>query len=329
MTVDPFPDIRAADDLADTSRFAVVPVPDEAGLAGQVRLVVERATDRRWFVKAATAEFDAANEVICGRLAQALGLARPRARFVAGRGDLVLIQHVADQPDEGELLAAGVDIAGEPSLFGPDEAALGRLAQDLADPTSLVGELLVAFLVDNDDGGNDRNWLVLSLAGRAPLKRIVAIDQGFALLGPMATGEHRRGLARGTDALHWGVSGIQATAQAPAARATASSTSQQARGRWPARHSGSGQRPAAGPVALGDHSPTSTHPGRRPFCGIARVTAGLSLDPMLPYHLTAQQQAQRCLCGRYLAWQVLGAGTKDGVPLTNVSPAPNETAGRR
>jgi hypothetical protein len=40
-----------------------------------------------------------------------------------------------------------------------------------------------AFLVDNDDGGNDRNWLVLSVAGRAPLKRIVAIDQGFALLG--------------------------------------------------------------------------------------------------------------------------------------------------
>jgi hypothetical protein len=32
---------------------------------------------------------------------------------------------------------------------------------------------------------------------------------------------------------------------------------------------------------------------------------------MLPYHLTAQQQAQRCLGGRYLAWQVLGAGTQD------------------
>lgn len=183
MTADPFPDIHTGDDLADTSRFAVVPVLDEAGLAGQVRLVVERATGRRWFAKAATAEFDAANEVICARLAQTLGLARPQARFVPGRADLVLVQHVADHPDEGELLAAGVDIAGEPSLFGPDEAALGRLAQDLADPASLVGELLVAFLVDNDDGGNDRNWLVLSLAGRAPLKRIVAIDQGFALLG--------------------------------------------------------------------------------------------------------------------------------------------------
>jgi hypothetical protein len=68
-------------------------------------------------------------------------------------------------------------------VFGPDQAALGRLAQDLADPASLVDELLFAFLVDNDDAGNDRNWLVLSLAGRAPLKRIVAIDQGFALLG--------------------------------------------------------------------------------------------------------------------------------------------------
>jgi hypothetical protein len=183
MTVDPFPDIRTADDLADTSRFALIPVPDEAGLAGQVRLVVEQATGRRWFAKAATAEFDAANEVICARLAQPLGLARPRAAFVAGRGDLVLIQHVADHPDQGELLAAGVDIAGEPSLFGPDQAALGRLAQDLADPASLLSELLGAFLVDNDDAGNDRNWLVLSLAGRAPLKRIVAIDQGFALLG--------------------------------------------------------------------------------------------------------------------------------------------------
>jgi hypothetical protein len=32
---------------------------------------------------------------------------------------------------------------------------------------------------------------------------------------------------------------------------------------------------------------------------------------MLPYHLTVQQQALRCLCGRYLAWQVLGAGTQD------------------
>ena len=183
MTVDPFPELGTADDLADTSRFAVVPVPDEAGLAGQVRLVVEQATGRRWFAKAATARFDAANEVICARLAQALGLARPRAAFVPGRGDLVLIQHVADHPDEGELLAAGVDITGEPSLFGPDQAALGRLAQDLADPASLVSELLFAFLVDNDDGGNDRNWLVMSLAGREPLKRIVAIDQGFALLG--------------------------------------------------------------------------------------------------------------------------------------------------
>jgi hypothetical protein len=132
MTVDSFPDIRTADDLADTGRFAVVPVPDEAGLAGQVRLVIEQVTGRRWFAKAATAEFDAANEVICARLAQALGLPRPRAAFVAGRGDLVLIQHVADHPDEGELLAAGVDIAGEPSLFGPGEVALGRLAQDLA-----------------------------------------------------------------------------------------------------------------------------------------------------------------------------------------------------
>jgi hypothetical protein len=152
MTVDPFPGVSAADDLADTGRFAVVPVPDEAGLAGQVRLVVERATGRRWFAKAATAEFDAANEVITARLAQALGLPRPQAAFVPGRGDLVLIQHVADHPDDGELLAAGVDIAGEPSLFGPDEAALGRLAQDLADPASLVCELLFAFLVDNDDG---------------------------------------------------------------------------------------------------------------------------------------------------------------------------------
>jgi hypothetical protein len=183
MTIDPFPDLRAADDLADTSRFAIIPVPDEAGLAGQVRLVIEKATGRRWFAKAATVDFDAANEVICARLAQALRLARPQARFVAGREDLVLIQHVADHPNEGELLAAGVDIAGEPSLFGPDQAALGRLAQDLADPASLVDELLFAFLVDNDDAGNDRNWLVLSLAGRAPLKRIVAIDQGFALLG--------------------------------------------------------------------------------------------------------------------------------------------------
>ncbi len=107
--------------------------------------------------------------MICARLAQPLGLPRPQARFVPGRadrGDLVLIHHVADQPDEGELLAAGVDIAGEPSLFGPDQAALGRLAQELADPASLVGELLVAFLVDNDDAGNDRNWLELSLAGR-------------------------------------------------------------------------------------------------------------------------------------------------------------------
>jgi hypothetical protein len=183
MTVDAFPELRAADDLADTSRFTLIPVPDEAGLAGQVRLVVEQATGRRWFAKAATVDFDAANEVICARLAQGLGLARPRAAFVPGRGDLVLIQHVADHPDQGELLAAGVDLAGEPSLFGPDEAALGRLAQDLADPARLVGELLFAFLVDNDDAGNDRNWLVLSLAGRAPLKQLVAIDQGFALFG--------------------------------------------------------------------------------------------------------------------------------------------------
>jgi hypothetical protein len=115
MTVDPFPELRAADDLADTSRFTIIPVPDEAGLAGQVRPVVEHATGRRWFAKAAAAEFDAANEVICARLAQPLRLARPQATFVAGRGDLVLIQHVADHPDEGELLAAGVDIAGEPS----------------------------------------------------------------------------------------------------------------------------------------------------------------------------------------------------------------------
>jgi hypothetical protein len=183
MTVDPFPEIRTADDLADTSRFALIPVPDEAGLAGQVRLVVEQATGRRWFAKAATAQFDAANEVICGRLAQALELAKPGVAFVPGRDDLVLVQHVADHPDEGELLAAGVDIAGEPSLFGPDEAALGRLAHDLADPATLVSELLFAFLVDNDDGGNDRNWLVMSLAGRGPLKRIVTIDYGFALLG--------------------------------------------------------------------------------------------------------------------------------------------------
>ena len=183
MTVDPFPELRTADDLVDTDRFTLIPIPNEAGLAGQVRLVVERATGRRWFAKAATAEFDAANEVITARLAQALGLPRPQAAFVPGRGDLVLIQHVADHPDDGELLAAGVDIAGEPSLFGPDEAALGRLAQDLADSTSLLTELLFAFLVDNDDGGNDRNWLVMSLAGREPLKRIVAIDQGFALLG--------------------------------------------------------------------------------------------------------------------------------------------------
>jgi hypothetical protein len=50
---------------------------------------------------------------------------------------------------------------------------------------------------------------------------------------------------------------------------------------------GQGQRPAgAGPVA--------------------HVQTGL----MLP-HLTAQQQAQRCLCGRHLAWQVLGARTQD------------------
>jgi hypothetical protein len=183
MTADPFPQIRTAGDLADSTRFSVIPVPDETGLASRVRLIVERATGRRWFAKGATVEFDAANEVICARLAQALGLARPQAAFVPGQGDLVLIQHVADHPNDGELLAAGVDITGEPSLFGPDEAALGRLAQDLADPTSLAAELLFAFLVDNDDAGNDRNWLVMSVAGRAPLKRIVAIDQGFALLG--------------------------------------------------------------------------------------------------------------------------------------------------
>jgi hypothetical protein len=183
MSVDPFPDIRGADDLADSNRFVLIPIPDEAGIAGQVRLVVERATGRRWFAKAATVDFDAANEVICARLAQALELARPRAAFVPGETNLVVIQHVADYPDDGELLAAGVDIAGEPSLFGPDEAALGRLAHDLADPTRLVSELMFAFLVDNDDAGSDRNWLVMSLAGRAPLKQIVAIDQGFALLG--------------------------------------------------------------------------------------------------------------------------------------------------
>jgi hypothetical protein len=183
MTADLFPQIRTADDLADSTRFSVIPVPDETGLGSRVRLIVERATGRRWFAKAATVEFDAANEVITARLAQALGLARPQAAFVPGQEGLVLIQHVADHPNEGELLAAGVDITGEPSLFGPDEAALGRLAQDLADPTSLAGELLFAFLVDNDDAGNDRNWLVMSVAGRAPLKRIVAIDQGFALLG--------------------------------------------------------------------------------------------------------------------------------------------------
>jgi hypothetical protein len=183
MTVDRFPDIRGADDLADSNRFVLIPIPDEAGIAGQVRLVVERATGRRWFAKAATVDFDAANEVICARLAQALRLARPRAVFVPGGANLVLVQHVADCPDDGELLAAGVDIAGEPSLFGPDEAALGRLAQDLAEPTRLVSELMFAFLVDNDDAGSDRNWLVMSLAGRAPLKQIVAIDQGFALLG--------------------------------------------------------------------------------------------------------------------------------------------------
>jgi hypothetical protein len=32
---------------------------------------------------------------------------------------------------------------------------------------------------------------------------------------------------------------------------------------------------------------------------------------MLPYHLTAQQQAQRCRCRRHLAWQALGVGTED------------------
>jgi hypothetical protein len=32
---------------------------------------------------------------------------------------------------------------------------------------------------------------------------------------------------------------------------------------------------------------------------------------MLPDHLTAQQRAQRCRCGRSLAWQALGVGTDD------------------
>ena len=55
------------------------------------------------------------------------------------------------------------------------------------------------------------------------------------------------------------MSGIQAVAQPPTVRATVSSTSREARGRWPARHSGWGQRPAgAGPVAPGDHSPEWT-----------------------------------------------------------------------
>src|SRR5262245_58764441 len=140
MTIDPFPDIRGADDLADGNRFVLIPIPDEAGIAGQVRLVVEQATGRRWFAKAVTVDFDAANEGTSARLAKALALRRPRAAFVPGETNLVLIQHVADYPDDGELLVAGVDIAGEPSLFGPDEAALGRLAQDLAEPTCLVSE---------------------------------------------------------------------------------------------------------------------------------------------------------------------------------------------
>ncbi len=198
MNVDPFPELRTAQELADINRFILVPVPDETGIAGLVRLVVERATGRRWFAKAAAVKFDPANEVIGARLAEAItaqlatatghsrprgGLLKPRAAFVCGRQDLVLIQHVVDHPNQGELLAAGVDIAGEPTLFGPDEAALGRLVTDLADPLCLVSELLFAFLVDNDDGGNDRNWLVLSVAGRQPLKQVVVIDLGFALLG--------------------------------------------------------------------------------------------------------------------------------------------------
>jgi hypothetical protein len=198
MSVDPFPELRTAQDLADPNRFILVPVPDETETPGLVRLVIERATGRRWFAKAAAVKFDPANEVIGARLAEAVttqlataaghprpqgGLWKPRAAFVCGRQDLVLIQHVVDHPNQGELLAAGVDIAGEPTLFGPDQAALGRLVKDLVDPLCLVSELLFAFLVDNDDGGNDRNWLVLSVAGRDPLKQIVVIDLGFALLG--------------------------------------------------------------------------------------------------------------------------------------------------
>ncbi len=41
-----------------------------------------------------------------------------------------------------------------------------------------------------------------------------------------------------------------------------------------------------------------------------KINARVAWRLMLP-HLTAQHQARRCPCGRYLAWQVLGLGTQN------------------
>jgi hypothetical protein len=171
-----FPEVASVRELLSGDRFERDRF--QIGTVSGTWAVRELDTGKRFILKRSGRTFDAVNEVIISRFHEALGRPYPRARFVADQHGWVLLQHVDDFPDDGQLLGMGTEFVG--AINEESEQALRGFVQRLADPLEPLRLLLGDYVIDNTDRHN-RNWLVMSTPdGRL---KIEPCDNGFALLG--------------------------------------------------------------------------------------------------------------------------------------------------
>jgi len=180
----PFPEVSSVDELFSSERFATTHL---GGGVSDTWLVTDLETGHRFILKQSLQEgydtdapFDAINEVIASRFHQAVGHNWPRAQFVAPDAhDWVLMHHVNDFPDNGDLLDAGLDHVGE--IRGADPSRVRTLAHRLQDPLEPLRILVADYVLDNTDRHN-ANWLVMSAGAPGQLKP-VPIDNAYTLFG--------------------------------------------------------------------------------------------------------------------------------------------------